>query len=151
MNLTEHPEETTWPQTHYVYVEKVGPFQETAGAAWQAAHTLAAALSEQNKITGYTSLYKAGPKIYRAGFLIASPPVALPEGLSYQNFAGGKYVRFLLTGPYNHLPEASGRVWKTVADQKLQLRDDFAIENYLNDPSVTPPEQLKTEILIPVV
>jgi hypothetical protein len=39
-NLTETPELVTWPETHYVFVERVGPFMENAGAAWQQAHPL---------------------------------------------------------------------------------------------------------------
>lgn len=151
MNLTEHPQEVTWPETHYVFVEKIGPFMENAGAAWQKAHTVAPALGERNKITRYMSLYKIGPKIYRAGFGLAAQPVELPEGLAYERFAGGKYLRFELTGPYTDLPAASGRAWGIVADKKVQLRDDFAIENYVNDPRVTPADQLKTEILVPIV
>jgi hypothetical protein len=53
MNLTENPEIVNWPETHYVFVEKIGPFMENAGAAWQQAHTFVPALSEHNKITGY--------------------------------------------------------------------------------------------------
>jgi predicted transcriptional regulator YdeE len=151
MNLTEHPEEVTWPETHYVFVEKVGPFMENARAAWQKAHTFAPALCERNQITRYMSLYKMGPKIYRAGFALTAAPVELPEGLAYEKFAGGKYLRFELTGPYSDLPAASGRAWGIVADKKVQLRDDFAIENYMNDPRVTPADQLKTEILVPIV
>ena len=151
MNLNEHPEIVNWPETHYVFIEKIGSFMESAPAAWQKAHTLAQGLSANNRITKYMSLYKMGPKIYRAGFAVESSPRELPEGLAYEKFPGGKYVRFVLTGPYPDLPEASGRAWATVAEKKIQLRDDFAIENYLNDPRVTPAEQLVTEILIPTV
>ena len=35
MNLTENPETVSFPETHYVFVEKIGPFMENAGAAWQ--------------------------------------------------------------------------------------------------------------------
>jgi hypothetical protein len=28
MNLTEEPEIVNWPETHYVFVEKTGPFHE---------------------------------------------------------------------------------------------------------------------------
>ena len=35
MNLTEVPETVTWPETHYVFVEKIGPFQTNAPQAWQ--------------------------------------------------------------------------------------------------------------------
>jgi effector-binding domain-containing protein len=150
-NLTETPELVTWPETHYVFVERVGPFMENAGAAWQQAHPLVPALSENNKITGYMALYKMGPKIYRAGFSLAAPPVKLPEGLKYERLAGGKYVRFVLTGPYTELPQASGRAWAIVAEKKIDVRDDFAIENYVNDPRTTPVEQLITHIDIPTV
>ena len=61
MNLSEHPELVNWPEMHYVFVERVGPFMQNAGAAWQEAHPLAPALSENNRITGYMALYKIGP------------------------------------------------------------------------------------------
>jgi effector-binding domain-containing protein len=151
MNFSEHPELVTWPETHYVFVERIGPFMQNAGAAWQQAHSLAAALSENNRITGYMALYKMGAKIYRAGFAIAGPPVKLPEGLSYEKLPGGKYIRFVLTGPYDQLPQASGRAWQIIGEKKIEVRDDFAIENYVNDPRATPPEQLVTHIMIPTV
>jgi effector-binding domain-containing protein len=149
MNPTQEPEILSFPATHYVFVEKIGPFMQNAGQAWQSAHTFVPELSKKNKITGYMSLYKMGPKIYRAGFALAAPPVDLPEGLAYENFAGGKYAKFILTGPYSELPAASGQVWNTVAEKKLPLRDDYAIENYMNDPRVTPEDQLITHILVP--
>jgi hypothetical protein len=27
MKLTEKPEVVTWPETHYVFIEKIGPFE----------------------------------------------------------------------------------------------------------------------------
>jgi predicted transcriptional regulator YdeE len=149
MNLTREPEMVNWPATHYVFVEKIGPFQQTAGQVWQSAHTFAPELAKKNQITGYMSLYKMGPKIYRAGFALSGPPVDLPDGLAYEKFNGGRYSRFVLTGPYTQLPEASGEVWNIVARKQIQVRDDFAIENYTNDPRTTPEEQLVTQILVP--
>ena len=151
MNLTSDPHMVDFPATHYVCVEKIGPFQNTAPAAWQSAHTFLPELSKQNQITGYMSLYKMGPKVYRAGFALAGPPVDLPQGLAYENFNGGKYVRFVLTGPYSDLPAASGAAWNSVGEKKIAVRDDFAIENYMNDPRVTSEDQLITHILIPAV
>ena len=149
MNLNEHPESVTWPATHYAFVEKIGPFKDTAQQAWQEVRSFSREIATNNKITGAMSLYKMGPKIYRAGYILAAPPVQLPEGLLYESFAGGKYIRFVLNGSYSNLPEASGRVWAIAAEMKIQLRDDYAIENYLNDPDSTPEDQLVTEILIP--
>jgi effector-binding domain-containing protein len=151
MNLTETPEIVTWPETHYVFLEKIGPFQNTAPAAWQNLHKFVPAISEHNKITGYMSFYKVAPKIYRAGVSLAAAPQPLPEGLAYEKFKGGKYMKFVLTGPYSNLPKASGRVFEIVVEKKIQLRDDFCIENYANDPRTTPEDKLITEILLPTV
>jgi DNA gyrase inhibitor GyrI len=149
LQLTPQAEIVTWPETHYVYIEKVGPFQDTAQQAWTELHKLVPAISEHNKITGYTSLYKVEPKIYRAGVSLSAEPKNLPAGLRYEKFQGGRYSRFVLTGPYSNLPEACGRVFQMVGEQEIQVRDDFFIENYANDPRTTPEAELITQILIP--
>jgi len=120
LQLTQHPETVTWPETHYVYIEKIGPFQDSAPQAWQELHLLIPAVSEHNKIKGYTSLYKVEAKIYRAGVSVEGEPKNLPPSMKYLKFKGGKYSCFVLTGPYSNLPEASGRVFQIVADQKNQ-------------------------------
>lgn len=150
MNLTQEPETVVWPETHYVFIEKTGPFMDSAPKAWQELHKLVPALTEHNQITGHMSLYKVEPKVYRAGVSIAQPPAQLPEGLRYERFSGGKYGRFVLTGSYSNLPQASGRTFEIIAEKKVQLRDDFNIENYVNDPRTTPEDQLVTEILFPI-
>jgi effector-binding domain-containing protein len=149
MNLTEDPELVTWPATHYVFIEKIGPFQKTAQQAWQELHQRVSRIAESNQITGYMSLYKMSPNTYRAGVSLASPPKDLPEGLQYTNFEGGKYSRFVLTGSYSNLPDASRRVFEIVSTTGLPMRVDYCIENYLNDPKNTPEDELVTEIMIP--
>lgn len=149
MNLSVEPELVQWPEMHYVFVEKVGPFMQNAGQAWQSAHKLSGELTKNNQIIGYMSLYKVGPKVYRAGFALAAEPVNLPDGLSYEKFPGGQYSKFVLKGSYMQLPQASGQVWSMTEEKGIPVRDDFAIENYKNDPKTTPEEELVTEILIP--
>jgi effector-binding domain-containing protein len=149
IKLHLEPSIVNWPETHYVFLERVGPFQNNAPQAWQDLHKLIPGILQHNTITGYVSLYKMGPSIYRAGVSVAREPKNLPENLKYEKFHGGKYRRFVLTGSYSGLPEASGRVYETVALKKIQLRDDFSIENYVNDPRTTPEDQLITEILVP--
>ena len=83
IKLTQEPEIVTWPETHYVFIEKIGPFQDTAPKAWQELHPLVPKISEHNKITGYMSLYKAVPKIYRAGLAVAAEPKNLPANFKY--------------------------------------------------------------------
>ena len=149
MNLTEEPEIVHWPETHYVFVEKSGPFPKICPEAWQKAHSVAPLLKENKQITGYMSLYRMSPNVYRAGFALAAEPVKLPPELKYERFAGGEYSKFVLTGPYSDLPAATGRVWEIVSKNDIMVRPDFAIENYANDPNVTPAEKLISEILIP--
>jgi effector-binding domain-containing protein len=151
MQLTEEPEIVTWPETHYVFIEKIGPFQNTAPPAWQELHQLTSKISEHNKITGYMSLYKVGPKIYRAGVSVAAEPKNLPESVKYEKFHSGKYSRFVLTGPYSNLPEASRRVFEIVAEKKIQVRDNYCIEHYVSDPRTTPEAEWITEILVPMI
>lgn len=149
IQLTQEADTVNWPETYYVFIEKTGPFMQNAPQAWQEMHKLIPAVAEHNTITGYMSLYKIGPQIYRAGVSIAAPPVNLPAGLTYEKFAGGKYARFVLTGPYSNLGPASGMAQKLVAEKRIPLRDDYNIEHYVNDPRVTPEEQLITEIMFP--
>jgi len=148
MPLNETPDTVQWPETHYVFLEKVGPFMQNAPAAWGEVHKLIPAISEKCEITRYMCLYKVGPQIYRAGVAVATAPVALPEGLQYEKFQGGKYSRFILTGSYAQLAQACGRAFELAS--QFPLRDDFNIEHYTNDPRITPEDQLVTEILFPV-
>jgi DNA gyrase inhibitor GyrI len=149
MNLTEEPQIVTWPETHYAFLERTGPFVPNAQLAWQDLYRIVPALAAKNQVTGFVSLYKMNPQIYRAGVSLAAPPVELPAGMQYERFVGGKYSRFVLTGSYSILPEATGRAWRIAAEKKIPLRDGFSIENYVNDPKTTPQEQLITEILFP--
>jgi effector-binding domain-containing protein len=151
MNLTPVPDIVTWPERHYIFIEKVGPFQDTAAQAWKELQPQFSTISEHNDVTGYMSFYKVVPKIYRAGVSVAAAPKDLLDGLRYEKFKGGKYSRFVLTGPYSNLPEASGQVSQIVSARKIQVRDDYCIENYVNDPRTTPEEELVTEILVPTV
>ncbi|HWE84370.1 MAG TPA: GyrI-like domain-containing protein [Terracidiphilus sp.] len=150
MNLTQEPEYVYWPETYYVFVEKAGPFMQNAPAAWGEAHAQVSALLEHNRITGYMSLYKMATSTYRAGFALEAPPSELPKGLTYEKFEGGRYVKFVLTGPYTQLGPATGRVMEMVKEQGIAVRDGWNIENYVNDPRVTPEAELISEILAPV-
>jgi DNA gyrase inhibitor GyrI len=150
MNLTESPERVTWPTTHYLYVERVGPFMETAPAAWETLHRILGERGDRSDITGYLSLYRIDPEpVYRAGVSLKHEPREVPDGLAYVRFDGGPYLKFVLTGPYSDLPQAGGRVFEILEEQGMPIRDDFFLEHYVNDPETTPEADLVTEILIP--
>jgi predicted transcriptional regulator YdeE len=150
LNLTTEPETIEFPATHYVFVERVGNIPANAPQAWKTVQKFAAELMRQNQITGAAAFYKPAQGIYRAGFMLAAPPVNLPAELTYQKVGAGKYARFTLTGPFDHLPEANTRAFGIVAEKKIPLRDGFNIEHYLTDPGSTPADQNITAILFPI-
>jgi DNA gyrase inhibitor GyrI len=150
MNLTETPDYITWPQTHYVFVEKTGSIHKNAPLTWQEFHQLLPQLKSNATVKSFLSLYKMSDQIYRAGAAVAEKPAKLPEGLRYEVFLGGKYARFILTGPYLDLGRATGRVVEIVSEKEIPLRNAFHIEHYVNNPETTAEDKLVTEILFPV-
>jgi AraC family transcriptional regulator len=156
MNLTKSFEIVTRPTTHYVFLEKRGPFAEVAPPTWEEMFPLMSSQIPQQEIKEFLGLSgldrrKMGEDamIYQAGVAVAHPPKSGINVLQYRKIESGKYARFLLTGPYAHIAPAFDEVFKTLAEKKVALREEYCIENYLNDPKVTPEDQLKTEILIP--
>jgi len=150
MNLTENIQYVTWPETHYIFVERVGPIPSNAPQTWQAFHQVLPQLKNNAEITGFLSLYDMNAQIYRAGASAARKPTNLPASLRYEHFKGGKYARFVLTGPYADLGAATSRVVQIVSEKKIPLRAAYHIEYYVNDPETTPEDKLVTEILFPV-
>lgn len=158
LNISETFEVVSRPVTHYVFLEKHGPFSEIAPPTWNEMFPLVFGSLDPSQISEFLGLStidktKLGEEamIYEAGVALAAEPAKLPKGLKYKKIKNGKYARFLLTGPYPQIWIAFSRIFKILAEKKVQLRQEFCIENYLNDPKVTPEAELKTELLIPVV
>jgi AraC family transcriptional regulator len=158
MNLTKNFEMVTRPTTHYVFLEKHGPFAEVAPPTWEAMFPLMAKEVDGARIREFLGLSgfdrkKQGEEamIYQAGVAVSEAPSSPLKGLQYRKIESGKYARFLLIGPYSHIWRAFDQIFKTLAEKKVELREEYCIENYLNDPKVTPEDKLETEILIPAV
>ncbi len=156
MNLSAEFEPVSRPLTHYVFLERHGPFAEVAPPLWNDLMPLLGKLDQQ-QVREYLGLSgidksKAGEDtmIYQAGVALAQEPDKLPNGLHHRAIQAGKYARFLLIGPYSHIWMAFDRIFKTLSEKRAALRADFCIENYLNDPRVTPEDQLQTELLVPI-
>lgn len=151
MKLLTSLDLTQFSETHYIFVEKVGSFEETATQAWQQLHKNLAKITEKNQTLAFFAQYKVQPQmVYRAGIAVDRKPESLPEGFAYENFKGGLYQRFTMIGDYKNLPEACGSVFALVEKEKISIRDDWFVENYINNPSHRQPEELVTEILIPI-
>jgi AraC-like DNA-binding protein/DNA gyrase inhibitor GyrI len=156
MNLTPDFKTVSRPLTHYVFLEKRGPFAEVAPPLWNELMPLLQGIKQEQirEYLGVSGVDKTAPgeesMIYQAGVSCASKPDPLPSGLQHKVIKAGNYARFLLTGPYSHIWMAFDRIFKTLSEKKVELRPEFCIENYLNDPRSTPEDQLQTELLVPV-
>lgn len=153
MPLNETPEEVQWDEADLLFVERVGEFSETAPACWGIMHDKLEAIKAAFQVQAVCSTYRLSPeKVYRAGVRVSGPvdASAIPEGISLEKHAGGKFLRFTLTGPFAQLPEACGRVSELVGEMKPDLRDDYYVEHYETDPKVTPEDQLITQIMVPI-
>lgn len=149
LNLTPEPVIVRWRETHYAYVERIGYIPDLAPEAHQSLHLYRQQVMEHNEIHGSMALYRADQGIYRAAFKLGGPPSHLPEGIAHGFLGDCKYWKFVLTGPYEQLPEATTQASAIAASKKLTFGAGFFIENYLTNPLMTPPEENVTEILFP--
>jgi len=157
LNMNLKPEVITRPDVHYLYFEKTGPFSEIAPLAWEEMLPRIGTYFEHKLISEFLGLSKIDQNkkgeeamIYQAGVGLLSKPETVPNGLQYQKIKSGKYARFLLKGPYPQIWIAFDQIFKVLAESQTRLRDGFCIENYLNDPKVTPEPELLSELLVPI-
>ncbi len=157
LNMSLKPETVIRPAAHFVYLQRTGPFAEIAPPAWDELFRLLAGKLSHEQFTELLGLSamdrsKQGEEstVYQAGVCVASKPAEVPKGLQYSKLAGGKYAQFVLTGPYSHIWIAFNQIFRALSESKTSLREDYCIENYINDPKVTPEDRLQTRILIPI-
>jgi DNA gyrase inhibitor GyrI len=157
VNLTKAPEIVQLSKAQLVYLEDRGPFQEIAPKLWHQFWDHAGPILKKEYVDSVVGLSYIDPEvqtnqkfIYQAGAIVHQAPPLVPEPLKVRTFMGGRYARFVLTGPYHQLAFAYPLALQILAEQKIQLRNDYSMEAYLNFPNETPEDQLKTAISIPI-
>jgi len=144
------------PVTRVAFVRHVGPF-DGAGAAWQKLMAWA----------GPKGLL--GPGLRMLGIVQDDPEITAPEKLRYdaalvvreglapsgevgiQEVGPGEYAVALHIGPYDTLGETYMRMcgeWLPTSGRELASAP--AVEFYLNSPMSVSPDQLRTEICLPL-
>ena len=105
----------------------------------------------------YICIYHDDPKVtepknLRTDVCFTVPSPAQPRGeIGVKEIPGGKYLIFRYKGPYANL----GAVYDTIYGHWIPqggytVSNSRGYESYLNSPESTPPEELLTEICIPV-
>jgi len=76
-----------------------------------------------------------------------------PRGeIGVKTIEGGRYVKYLHKGAYEGLKESYQKVMDWIIENNYTIANKPPFEKYLNrDPRRTKPENLKTEIYIPVI
>ncbi len=75
---------------------------------------------------------------------------ATPDGLAEQLIPGGRYAHATHNGDYSTLGNTWKAVMDAVAERGLRVARTPCYEIYVNNPSNTPPDELRTEIYVPV-
>jgi len=79
----------------------------------------------------------------------AEPPAG--EGVALGELGGGAYLRCLHQGSFDRLEESHDALLRDLLSRpEWQLRDAPILQEYLNDPDVTPVEELRTHVYLPV-
>ena len=83
--------------------------------------------------------------------IIVEDGFEMPDDLQELHLPGGDHLVVTVRGPYAELPAAWDYTYCTALPQTARLPADAApFEVYLNDPTDTAPEDLLTEICVPL-
>ena len=143
---------------------KTGDYTHACGEAWRVVMAFAYRQRHRHKknLMGKTAmLFGIGhdnPDITRTDLLRCDAcisrddPDVRPEGaITLRTLAGGRYAVFLHRGRYDTLSSTYGAIGDWIVATGTPLRDAPMFEKYLNrDPRRTKPENLRTEIYVPV-
>jgi len=152
------PEIRTVPERKVLYVRKTGSYSTAATEAWEAVCRYAYSQKLVTKDSTMIGIGLDDPDIteadrlrYEACITIDKP--VKPSGeIGVRTLDGGTFAVFLHKGPYERLSETYRAIYsKWLPESGEKLRDMPCYEVYLNrDPRRTKPENLKTEIFVPL-
>jgi AraC family transcriptional regulator len=147
-----------------LYVRKVGAYQKAAQDAWEILMPFAyeKKMKEKKNIMGDKAMmFGIGhdnphhievDKLRYDACISWDDKTVQPEGeIQSKIIDGGKYAIFLHKGAYTELINTYDGVADWIVESESEVRDLPIIEKYLNrDPRRTKPENLKTEIYVPI-
>jgi AraC family transcriptional regulator len=141
---------------HVAFVRHVGPYNQVA-KAWDHLSTHLGKdghLGSGSKFIGicYDDPEVTAPEKVRYDACITVEESFVPEGeIAVQTIGGGEYAVTTHFGPYDKLGETYSRLFgEWLLQSSRELRSDPCLEFYLNDPDGTDPEDLITDICLPL-
>lgn len=102
-------------------------------------------------------IYHDDPKVtptdkLRTDVCMVMPEDVTPKGdVGFKQIPAGRYAIFLYKGSYEHLQAVYDTIYgKHIPEMECTLRNEPSAERYMNNPVTTAPEELLTEIYIPI-
>ncbi|HBF89108.1 MAG TPA: AraC family transcriptional regulator [Bacteroidales bacterium] len=142
-----------------IFVQSIGSYSdEGTGKAWDKVCEFAQAKKLFGWKTEFIGISHDDPSItdseklrYEACIVISKD--IKPEGeIGVKEIVGGKYAVFMHKGPYENFQQTYDAIYKKwLPESGYELNEQPCFELYLNEPKKTKPENLKTEIYIPIV
>jgi AraC family transcriptional regulator len=154
---TMQVEITTQPALRVGAVRHVGPYNQVNSAFARLGEIAARAGLFQLKGATMIGMYHDDPestppeKLRSDAGIIVPEGVALPDGIAEHRLPAGKYAKAVHRGPYDTLGDTWQRMmgeWLPASGHRVKASPSY--ERYLNDPRTAKPEDLITEILVPV-
>lgn len=138
------------------FIRHTGPYKEV-GTAWQKLCMWAGPRGLMGPQTRMLGLCHDDPdvtppeKLRYDACLTVGPQVAAEGEVGVQTIAGGDYAMALHEGPYENLGQSYAWLCgQYIASQGREPRAAPPFEVYLNNPQMAPPDQLRTEIYVPL-
>ena len=147
-----------------LYVRKQGDYMVSAGEAFEVlmAFAYTQRMKHGKNLMGESAqLFGIGhddpkttpPEELRYDACISyDDPTVEPQGeVGAKTIAGGKYLYYLHKGDYAGLADVYAQLMHFIIENEMTMADRPTFERYLNrDPRRTKPENLRTEIYIPL-
>ena len=148
----------TLPSVEVVYCRRLGPYEESAPAAWQALWAWIRARDLGGEVRGAYGFGLDDPTTTPAEALRYDACLALAAavgadeaaGIGIQTLPGGRCAIGRMRGPYQGMPAFFGALlgdWLPASGESLDPGRPF-LEIYLNDPTEVPESELLTDLCL---
>ena len=154
LNMSTEIEVITRPMTNYWALESKGEdFKDIAPDIWQKFLKVLEVEKQdvsQSEFMGVGFINEDKHCVYRAAVSEKEGHEMKFDGLVKCQLPETKYAKFLLKGSFDQIWPAVNKAFELVDQSQYEFTKEPCLENYLNDPAITPEEDLLTEILIPI-
>lgn len=156
--LTMIPQIRTIDPMPVLFVRRTGPYAQAAAEAFGVLCQFAGPRGLLGPTTRVIGISHDDPHVTEESRLrydacvTADREVNAEEGVGRKTIAGGRYAVFLHEGAYEGLHAAYDGIFRTwLPGSEQKLREEPSFEVYLSSPDQVRPDELRTEIWIPIL